>query len=272
MDLQKLLLLYCLEMRSNYYDFVPWERGGHSFQCEADLNSLEKQGWIRTHSNRLFLNEAINIDSWSVGSEEREKVRDWIPRCPWRGGELVKRTYQLHPYYAYYSKVKMDLLNAEELKKVEYSVNTIEGNEIIVFTLGYEGIHFETYLNKLVSNRVALLCDVRNNPLSRKFGFSASKLSSVLPKLDIEYRHFPELGIVSEKRKTLNTRADYEVLFQDYSENLMDRRKELECLRRVIESKRRVVLTCFEADPQHCHRHCISDFLENKYHYRVEHL
>ena len=272
MDFQKLLLLYCLEMGSKHYDFVPWERGGYSFQCEADLNLLEKRGWIKTRDGRLFLNETISADSWIATGKERERVRNWVRRSPWRGEELVKRTYQLYPYYAFHSRIKGDLLNTEELERVKCSVNAVESDEIVVFTLGYEGIHFETYLNKLVSNHVALLCDVRNNPLSRKFGFSASKLSSVLPKLDIEYRHFPEFGIVSEKRKTLNTKADYEVLFQHYYENLGGRQKELESLRQVIESKHRVALTCFEADPEHCHRHCISNFLENKYHYRVEHL
>ena len=272
MDLQKLLLLYCLEMGSKHYDFVPWERGGYSFQCEADLNSLEKQGWIQTQNNRLFLNKTINIGSWVVPNKEREKVRNWVCKTPWRGEELVKRTYQLYPYYAFHSRIKTDLLNAEELEKVQRSVGVVASDEIIVFTLGYEGIHLETYLNKLVSNHVAMLCDVRHNPLSRKFGFSALRLSSVLPNLNIEYRHFPELGIVSERRTALSTKADYEILFQHYCENLTDRQAELECLRQVIESKRRVVLTCFEADPEHCHRHCISDFLKNKYHYRVEHL
>lgn len=57
----------------------------------------------------------------------------------------------------------------------------------IVFTIGYEGIHFEEYINKLIRNQVAVLCDVRCNPLSRKFGFSSKMLSSVLPNLGIEY-------------------------------------------------------------------------------------
>ena len=272
MDLQKLLLLYCLETGSKHYDFVPWERGGYSFQCEADLNLLEKQGWVKTRDDLLFLNKVVDIERLTAKNEEREKVSDWIRGCSWRGEELVKRTYQLHPYYAYYSRVKKDLLNAEELEKVKCSVGAVESNEIIVFTLGYEGIHFETYLNKLVSNHVAMLCDVRRNALSRKFGFSASRLSSVLPKLNIEYRHFPELGIVSERRRTLDTKADYEALFTHYYANLEDRREGLESLKQVIELKRRVALTCFEVDPKHCHRHCISDFLESEYHYRVEHL
>ena len=271
-DLQKLLLLYSLENRSTHYSFVPWERGGHSFQCEIDLNLLEKRGWIRVQSDRVFLKKRIDIERWAVESEERGKVQDWLCGCTWRGDELVKRTYQLHPYYAFHSSIKADLLNAEELEKVERSVGTIESDEVIIFTIGYEGINFETYLNKLISNQVAVLCDVRHNSLSRKFGFSASMLSSVLPKLNIKYRHFPGLGVVSESRQNLNTQADYKLLFQDYSESLMERKEELESLNQVIEAKRRVALTCFEANSEQCHRHCISNFLHNEYHYHVEHL
>ena len=271
-DLQKLLLLYSLENGSTHYNFVPWKRGGHSFQCETDLNLLEKRGWIREQGDRVFLKRGIKIEHWAVKSEEREKVQDWLRGCTWRGDELVKRTYQLHPYYAFHSSIKANLLNAEELEKVERSVGTIESDEMIIFTIGYEGINFETYLNKLISNHIAMLCDVRHNPLSRKFGFSASMLSSVLPKLNIKYRHFPGLGVVSERRRELNTQADYKLFFQSYSESLMERKEELESLKQVIEAKRRVALTCFEANSEQCHRHCISNFFHDEYHYRVEHL
>ena len=97
-------------------------------------------------------------------------------------------------------------------------------------------------------------------------------LSSVLPKLNIKYRHFPGLGVGPESRRNLNTQADYKLLFQDYSESLMERKEELESLKQLIEAKRRIALTCFEADSEQCHRHCISDFLHNEYHYYVEHF
>ncbi len=272
MDLQKLLLLYSIETRSTHYAFIPWERGGHSLQCEADLNLLEKRGWIGMQDGKIFLNKTINPELWSLNRKEREMVRSWIHRHPFRGKELVKQTYQRYPYYAFHSKIKADLLNAEELEKVERSVGTVENDKVIVFTLGYEGLHLETYLNRLICNHVVVLCDVRCNALSRKFGFSGSMLSSVLPKLNIEYRHFPELGVIPEKRQNLNTETDYKVLFQHYCKNIINEEGKLESLRQVIESKRRVVLTCFETNPEHCHRHCISDFLESEYHYQVEHL
>ena len=272
MDLQKLLLLYSKENRSTHYDFVPWERGGYSLQCEADLSFLEKRGWIEMQDDEVFLKKTISIEHSFLSSKECETVREWICHYPIRGKELVRETYKRYPYYAFHSKIKADLLNAEELEKVESSVGQAESDKIIVFTLGYEGINLETYLNRLISKHVFAMCDVRRNAMSRKFGFSASILSSVLPKLNIEYNHFPALGIESEKRRNLDTKGDYKVLFQNYCEKMMDKQEELESLKRVIESQRRVVLTCFEENPEYCHRHCISDFLESEYHYQVEHL
>jgi hypothetical protein len=48
---------------------------------------------------------------------------------------------------------------------------------ICIVTIGYEGRSLEAFLNLLLQNSVTLLCDVRRNPLSRKYGFSKSTLS-----------------------------------------------------------------------------------------------
>ncbi|WP_348602891.1 DUF488 family protein [Bartonella tribocorum] len=40
------------------------------------------------------------------------------------------------------------------------------------FTIGYEGKSLENYLNCLLENNIKILCDVRKNPISRKYGFS----------------------------------------------------------------------------------------------------
>ena len=272
MELQKLLLLYCKDVKSRHYEFVPWYNGCYSFQCAVDLNLLVKQGWIKIRNNNLFLNQSINGENWAEESDERERVRHWVLRHPWRGNELGAKTYQRHPYYALHNAMKERLLSSVELARVERSVAKPRNGEIVVFTLGYEGVQFEAYLNTLISNRVAVLCDVRRNPWSHKFGFSAERLSQVLPKLNIKYKHLPEFGVVREKRQFLRSRADYQVLFDDYSKNLTNNKVGLRRIRQVIESKYRVALTCFESRHQNCHRHCISNLLEDEFHYRVVHL
>lgn len=119
---------------------------------------------------------------------------------------------------------------------------------------------------------VRLLCDVRKNPLSRKFGFSKGILGRLLPKLGIQYLHIPELGVQSELRKELNTPDDYLRLFNVYRETLPQKEESLRLLETLFEQHERIALTCFEKEPHSCHRHCISDYLANKNNIRIVHI
>lgn len=273
LDLQKLLFLYSKESSQPHYNFVPYKYGCYSFLCADDLELLEKRGWIQNIGNKLFLAfENLNSEPWAKFNKERGKVKKWLYQNCKRGDALVTETYRRYPYYAFNSKMKERLLSTIEIQTVEESVAPIKDEREIVYTLGYEGIHLEVYLNRLIRNHVKVLCDVRRNPNSRKFGFSGRMLAQILPKFEIDYLHIPSLGIESGKRQELNVQQDYDSLFADYRKSLPSNIKGLLQLNNVIQSKRRVVLTCYEADPLYCHRHCVGAFLESQYGYRVEHL
>lgn len=143
-----------------------------------------------------------------------------------------------------------------------------------MFTIGYEGISFESYINKLLQANVKLLCDVRKNPYSRKLGFSINSLSVILPKIGIDYIHLPELGIVSEKRKGLSANRDYAELFNDYRSALpnSDKKQSLETIIELLNEHKRIALTCFEHKPSECHRHCVSDYLCDNFNIQQKHL
>ena len=96
---------------------------------------------------------------------------------------------------------------------------------------------------------------MRRNPLSMKYGFSKSQLKTVVESAGIKYYHFPELGIASEKRQELKTKNDCEKLFNDYEKDILKNDvPELEKLNKLLLSEKRIALTCFEADPNDCHR------------------
>jgi uncharacterized protein (DUF488 family) len=129
-------------------------------------------------------------------------------------------------------------------------------------TLGYEGRSLEAYLNLLLQNSVTLLCDVRRNPLSRKYGFSKSTLSKACEGVGIRYEHLPELGIASEERRELVTQADYDALFAMYErDSLPKQAAALAKIRGWVKAGERVALTCFELLPHQCHRHCVAEAL-----------
>jgi uncharacterized protein (DUF488 family) len=105
------------------------------------------------------------------------------------------------------------------------------------------------------------LCDVRKNPLSRKFGFSKNKLKHITQTIGIEYVHFPDLGIESDKRDSLETIEDYKRLFDDYAKTLPSRSLLLEQVYALLRSNVRIALMCYEREPEMCHRHVIRDYI-----------
>ena len=118
-------------------------------------------------------------------------------------------------------------------------------------------------MNRLLHAGVTLLCDVRRNPLSRKYGFSKSTLSKGCEGVGIRYEHLPELGIASEERRELHTQADYDALFAVYERESLPKQSEaLAKIRGWIAAGDRVALTCFERLPEQCHRHCVAEALE----------
>ena len=260
MDFQKLLFLSRQETECPHYDFVPYHYGCYSFQAQSDIELLESRGWLQTVGNEIQLLEksaaSMARDVLARASYFARKYKDY------RGKELVRYVYEHYPYYAIHSKMAKDILDSHSYETVIQAGKKLKSDAKELFTIGYEGLSFEKYINQLICNDVRLLCDVRNNPLSRKFGFSKGMLSHLLPKLGIEYIHIPELGIVSESRNNLETKSDYVQLFKAYKKTLPQKKESLERLSGLLDQHKRVALTCFEKQHDSCHRHCVSEYME----------
>ena len=143
---------------------------------------------------------------------------------------------------------------------------------VVLFTLGYEGLRLADWLARLRAHSVAAVCDVRRNPVSRKPGFSRRKLADALSRAGIKYLGFPELGIAAAERTAATTREERQAMFGRYRRGLARHASELERLARAAEEHRRVALACFEARPEDCHRHCLSDRLAGENGWTVRHL
>jgi len=186
---------------------------------------------------------------------------------------LMKHTYLNFPYWAINSKKAKEILSTEEFEKVADSKP--QSDQTILFTIGYEGISLEEYLNRLLKNDVKVLVDVRNNPVSMKYGFSKNQLQCFCENLGIRYVHFPEVGIQSEQRRELNTQADYDQLFIVYRQNnLTQTRSSQVKIVNLLKEHKRIALTCFEANIRQCHRKHLAEAIESllNYEYEVKHI
>jgi uncharacterized protein (DUF488 family) len=250
--LQKLLFLFTQRQTEKVYDFVPYKFGCFSYSVNADLTAMAQKGLLTETQNSFALNSSTD---YLHSLKENDRVILQQIKASFgtlNSNALMKYTYIYYPYWAINSTAT-DILSPAEQAKVCGSKPI--SNKTILFTIGYEGISLEEYLNRLIRNDVKVLVDVRCNPLSMKYGFSKNQLKRFCENLGIRYVHFPEVGIQSEKRQKLNSQADYDLLFTDYrATNLPQTLPVLEKIFILLKQNQRIALTCFEADINQCHR------------------
>ena len=140
-----------------------------------------------------------------------------------RGDALVAEAYRRHPFHATRSEMAGRLLAGEAAMLAAIKAARPAAGVPGLCTIGYEGSSLEGYLNRLLQAGVTLLCDVRRNPLSGKYGFSKGTLSTACAGVGIRYEHLPELGIASEERQELRTQGDYDALFAAYERDTLPR-------------------------------------------------
>ncbi len=257
-NLQKLLFLVTDRQSKPDYDFIPYKFGSYSFSANADLTTMVKHGYV-IEDDMSFTKKDTQPYLPSLKETDKKlvsQVHTFFQK--YDSDALMKHTYINYPYYAINSVSARRLLNNEQLEKVNNKKPV--SAETILFTIGYEGISLEAYLGKLIKNDVKLLVDVRNNPLSQKYGFSKTLLSRYCYSLNIEYIHFAEVGIQSEDRRELNDQKSYDALFDAYKLKTLPKTMPIQNeILQLLRNKKRIALTCFEANICQCHRKHLSE-------------
>lgn len=260
--LQKLLFLYSMKKSKPEYDFIPYKYGCYSYSAKADLNTMVAKGML-FETEKQYIGESIESYFGMLKSSDKKLVQQVVDDYgKMSSNTLIKHTYINFPFYAIKSTIAKDILTTEYYERVQKAQPKVIDS--FLYTVGYEGISLEKYLQKLLINDVRLLVDVRKNPLSMKFGFSKSQLKKYCSSLGISYIHFPELGINSDKRQELKTQADYDDLFDDYQNTTLTQTEEFQDrIINLIEEHQRIALTCFEAEPCQCHRSHLANKIIN---------
>jgi len=225
-----------------FYQFVPYQYGPFSFALYHELGTLVRNGYLVAPSSR----------SIRLGDDAA---------IPFVHPALTRQIAGLAARYAKLpTAVLLDLVYS---RYPEFTVNAVPPERRLaerprakcaVYTIGYEGLQIDGFLNILVQKGIWQVIDVRGHPVSRRYGFHKSTLSKLCGRLDIEYRHVPELGIPSESRAALLRPSDNEQMLDDYENAILPAHKE--AVSRIANWVRTQasVLVCMEADPRFCHR------------------
>jgi uncharacterized protein (DUF488 family) len=257
-SLQKLLFLFTNQQVKAAYDFVPYRYGCYSFSANADLTAMVGHGLLSEDESSFTKIDKLNYAA-ALGEKDRKllvEIKNTYGK--FSAYELMILTYQDYPYLAINSIKSKKILTDEQYAKVQQAKP--KSDKTILFTIGYEGISLEDYLNRLIKHDVKVLVDVRSNAVSMKYGFSKSQLKRFCANVNIEYLHIPEVGILSEQRQELNSQSDYDKLFDTYTKDHLKKTVSFqEAILNLLQQKQRIALTCFEANICQCHRKHLAD-------------
>ncbi|MFG1928758.1 DUF488 family protein [Cryptosporangium sp. NPDC048952] len=131
-------------------------------------------------------------------------------------------------------------------------------------SVGYEGRTAEQFVAEMLESGVAAVTDVRLTPLSRKPGFSKTRLGQALAEAGIGYRHAKALGNPKTNRAPFRAgrleeaRTGFQpVLVAPEAES------ELTALGQAA-ARERVAVLCFERDQRLCHRQIVLDDVQQR--------
>ncbi len=245
---------------SAFYDFLPYRYGPFSFCLFQEAATLARSGFIQETDEKTWRLQpegervAVDIDS-SVRADVRAVLRSHAPRSV---ESLTGYVYERYPWFTINS-VRKPRAQRPQVRPA-------------IYTAGYQRLSIDGFLNGLLRAGIQRLIDVRNNPVSRRFGFHRSTLDRICRWLGIDYRHIPELGVPSAVRQDLDSQAAYEAFFQAYETRVLTTQAERLATVAELLREKPSILVCMEAAPLRCHRSRLAAYLETRAELPVEHL
>ncbi|WP_153188302.1 DUF488 family protein, partial [Candidatus Oscillochloris fontis] len=235
---------------ATFYAFVPYQYGPYSFTLEQEKDSLVRNGLLEiTEQGQLRLTPAGQQAELKLAGDVPQDIRYITDTYGDRSAQaLINLVYQKYPWYTINSQLSGQARTTPPIV------------DCAIYTMGYEGLTADAFLNRVLEVGIRRMIDVRNNPVSRRYGFHKSTLTRLAKLLGLEYVHVPELGIPSAERSHLESFAQYEDLFCAYEAGLPQVLEQQRAVAKLLEEKPSV-LVCMEADPRCCHRSVLAQAL-----------
>ncbi len=261
-------LLSHIDQNANYH-FIPTSTGPYSLRVEADLKALEKEGWLSYYAGwKLSVPEAQLA---TINDHQRKCLQNLRSYYGDNHEALLRAVYQQAPFYLSRYHSLEALFDAKTNGQIKAMVPPGKGKRL--YTMGYEGTSIEHYLNLLLKHNIQVLIDVRANPYSRKFGYKKREMEQGCELMGIRYEHVPELGIPKAKRQQVSSNEDFYNLLDHYEHRMLPQQTQaLKYLHQLIAREGSIVLTCYEANAQDCHRSRIAKKMGAFTNFPVEHL
>jgi uncharacterized protein (DUF488 family) len=130
-----------------------------------------------------------------------------------------------------------------------------------IFTIGFAKKSAEDLINKLKTNNVTKILDVRLSPNSQQSGYAKQDTLEYILRLNgIKYEHNALLAPTKQILKDYRKDKDWEKYEKSFNLLLDERKSRIKINFDNIED-RRICLLCTESEPNRCHRRLVAEYL-----------
>lgn len=136
--------------------------------------------------------------------------------------------------------------------------------QLHIWTIGHCTHHLEEFVYWLKAHKIEALVDIRRYPGSRKYPhFNKENMEESLPKNDILYYHFENLGGRRKAKPDSVNQVWRHASFRGYADYMETSEfKATVADLKAIASEKRTAVMCSEAVWWSCHRAMVSDYLK----------
>jgi len=271
--LHKLMFLLVEASNKELYSFIPNKFGCYSLTLHDDQVALiTKQFLIEEKGDSPFksflsINTSLCDATTILLEKEDSQLLDAVLRKYQMKSEndLIDLTYRMEPYYGIRSKIiERFAHDTPFLLRVKAIKKKIGNASRGLYTIGYEGLSIDSFVQHLIGNNITCLVDVRKIAFSMRREFCKTNLLNALQEAGITYIRMAEVGIPSKKRKELLPLGEKDELFAWYKENILPQCPSYASHIADLVSKENIALMCYEKDPNDCHRSLFATYCKEQ--------
>lgn len=249
-----LLSLMNLDVEKPLYQFIPTGTGTVSIDLLHDLRALEKTGKVTVGGEAIQLHEdATDPLPSALGQDEQELLLERLKQYGSKNEPaLLDEIFERKPFFA--------LRSTRRDAAVEAIRKEILSAPRGLYTLGYEALTIDAFINHLIAANVQTVVDVRKFAFSRRSEFARSNLEEALALGGIAYIGMGEVGIPTKARKEILEHKSKEELLEYYEAEILPATGLYAKDVAALVAQHNTALICHEEDPQECHRSRFASF------------
>jgi bifunctional DNA-binding transcriptional regulator/antitoxin component of YhaV-PrlF toxin-antitoxin module len=249
---------YTIVIPDSVVEGLGWKES-QELECNAEKSSLK----IFSKDKVILRKSKKQVPNYADFQKSVESVLKRFPEgLIWSEIKKKMNFPQSRPNNRWVRQLEEDI-GLTRVKTSKHTIWKIENRTI--YTIGYEGVKIEEFIEKLLEDGIEQLVDVREIAFSRKNGFSKSKLKEGLKQKGIYYVHNQKLGSPKNIRNELFATKDYKKFFREYANHVKGKDIQEEITNLEGFSKvRKTAIMCFEKDVDTCHRKTLSSELKKR--------